>query len=63
MTKKILYGTRNFEAVTADNGYYVDKTKFIEKLESLGANFEVFFDSIILTERFIRQYNVGMSGI
>lgn len=43
MTKKILYGTRNFEAVTADNGYYVDKTKFIEKLESLGANFEVFF--------------------
>ena len=42
MTKKILYGKSNFEALIQDNGYYVDKTRFIEKLESLGADYLLF---------------------
>ena len=42
MTKKILYGTSNFEAVITDNGYYIDKTHFIEKLENLGAKYLLF---------------------
>jgi len=42
VTKKILYGTSNSEAVVTGNGYYVDKTRFIEKLESLGAKYVLF---------------------
>lgn len=42
MTKKILYGKSNFEALIEGNGYYVDKTHFIEKLESIGADYLLF---------------------
>jgi len=42
VTRKILYGKSNFEALIQDNGYYVDKTRFIEKLESLGADYLLF---------------------
>ena len=42
LTKKILYGKSNFEAIIQNNGYYVDKTRFIEKLENLGADFLLF---------------------
>jgi len=42
MTKKILYGKSNFEAIIEGNGYYVDKTHFIERLESIGADYLLF---------------------
>ena len=41
-TKKILYGSSNFEAMIQDNGYYVDKSNFIEKIEQLGAKYLLF---------------------
>jgi len=33
---KIPYGLANFETLATDNFYYVDRTNFIEKMESLG---------------------------
>ncbi|GAB1348104.1 ATP-binding protein [Ignavibacteriales bacterium] len=42
MKKKIPRLTANFESLVLDNGYYVDKTEFIQKLENL--NFpNIFF--------------------
>ena len=42
MKKKIPRLTANFESLVLDNGYYVDKTVFIQKLENL--NFpNIFF--------------------
>ncbi len=35
MKKRILYGNANYEEVVADNGYFVDKTHFIEPLEKV----------------------------
>jgi len=35
MRKRILYGVANYEEVVAKNGYFVDKTQYIEKLESI----------------------------
>jgi len=35
--KKIPYGTANYEKIKEQNFYYVDKTEFIEKIESLGS--------------------------
>ena len=32
-TKLIPYGMMNFVAIREDNNYYVDKTRFIEKIE------------------------------
>ncbi len=40
--KKILYGKTDFSYMIRANGYYVDKTQFIEKLETLGAEFLTF---------------------
>lgn len=42
MTKKILYGSSNFEAMVQNNGYYVDKSRFIEEIEKLGAKYLFF---------------------
>ena len=33
--KKLPYGISNYEELVEDNYYYVDKTPYIEKLESL----------------------------
>ena len=33
--KKLPYGISNYEELVKDNYYYVDKTKYIEKLENL----------------------------
>ena len=33
--KKLPYGISNFEELVKDGYYYVDKTKYIEKLENL----------------------------
>jgi hypothetical protein len=40
--KKILYGTSHFPSLIRDNGYYIDKTRYIEELEGLGANYLMF---------------------
>ena len=33
MRKRILYGNANYEEIVSKNGYFVDKTQYIEKLE------------------------------
>jgi hypothetical protein len=40
--KKVLYGDSNFPYMIRENGYYVDKTRYIEELERLGANYLMF---------------------
>ena len=41
--KKIIYGESNFKKININNDYfYVDKTRFIEKLENLGDSFLIF---------------------
>ena len=40
--KKIPYGEGNFATLKEDNNYYVDKTKYIEILESLGSKYLFF---------------------
>ena len=41
--KKIPYGLANFESIKEDNQYYfVDKTKYIEKIENLGSDYLFF---------------------
>ncbi len=40
--KKILYGKSDFTYMIQANGYYVDKTHYIEKLEALGAEYLMF---------------------
>jgi len=35
MKKRVLYGNANYEEIVRDNGYFVDKTHYIEKLETL----------------------------
>ncbi len=67
MTKKILYGTSNFEAVISDNGYYVDKTQFIEKLESIGAKYVLFlrprrFGKSLFISTLEHYYDVNRAG-
>jgi hypothetical protein len=41
--KNILYGVSNFADIITRNGYYIDKTMFIEKLEQLNLDFAFFF--------------------
>jgi len=35
MKKRVLYANANYEEIVSDNGYFVDKTPYIEKLESV----------------------------
>ncbi len=35
MKKQVLYGTANYEEIVRENGYFVDKTHYIEKLETI----------------------------
>ena len=53
--KRIPYGMMNFEAVRDDDCYYVDKTRFIEKIES--ANKFFFF---IRPRRFGKSLTISM---
>ncbi len=41
--KQILYGTSNFKEIINSNAYYIDKTKFIEKLENFASRQLFFF--------------------
>jgi len=36
MKKRVLYGTASYEEIVEKNGYFVDKTAYIEKLEEVG---------------------------
>jgi hypothetical protein len=36
MKKRVLYGTASYEEIVQKNGYFVDKTAYIEKLEDVG---------------------------
>ena len=41
--KKIIYGESNFRKIKINNDYlYIDKTKYIEELESLNESFLIF---------------------
>jgi hypothetical protein len=40
--KKILYGKSHFPSMIRENGYYVDKTRYIAELEGLGAKVLTF---------------------
>ncbi len=40
--KKIPYGIANYEKIKKQNYYFVDKTQFIEKIESLGSQYLFF---------------------
>ena len=53
--KRIPYGMMNFEHVRRDNCYYVDKTRFIEKIED--ANKYFFF---IRPRRFGKSLTLSM---
>ena len=53
--KRIPYGMMNFVAVREDNCYYVDKTRFIEKVEK--ANKYFFF---IRPRRFGKSLTISM---
>ena len=53
--KRIPYGMMNFVAVREDNCYYVDKTRFIEKVEK--ANKFFFF---IRPRRFGKSLTMSM---
>ena len=35
MKKRILYGVANYEEIIAENGYFVDKTRYILELEMI----------------------------
>jgi len=35
MKKRILYANANYEEIVAENGYFVDKTHYIAKLETV----------------------------
>jgi len=35
MKKQVLYGVANYQEVVLENGYFVDKTHFIEQLEMI----------------------------
>jgi len=35
MKKRVLYANANYEEIVSDNGYFVDKTSYIEKLETV----------------------------
>jgi len=67
MTKKILYGKSNFEAIIEGNGYYVDKTHFIEKLESIGADYLLFlrprrFGKSLFISTLEHYYDINRAG-
>ena len=40
--KKIPYGLSDYKRIKSENYYFVDKTKYIEKLENLNENYMMF---------------------
>ena len=62
--KKIPYGVQNFADIADQNYYYVDKTRFIEKLENLGEKYLVFlrprkFGKTLFVDTLSRYYDIN----
>jgi hypothetical protein len=56
MNKKVPYGLSNFESIIKGNYLYVDKTQFIEKIETSGTHYISFFRP----RRFGKSLSVSM---
>ncbi|KLO24558.1 AAA family ATPase, partial [Marinitoga sp. 1155] len=64
MRKKIPYGEQNFERVIMQNYYYIDRTEYIEKLESLNEKNIVFlrprkFGKTLFLDTLAKYYDVN----
>ncbi|NUV00555.1 hypothetical protein XO12_10855, partial [Marinitoga sp. 1154] len=64
MKKKIPYGKQNFEWVIMQNYYYIDRTKYIEKLESLNETNIVFlrprkFGKTLFLDTLAKYYDIN----
>ncbi|KLO23592.1 9-O-acetyl-N-acetylneuraminate esterase, partial [Marinitoga sp. 1197] len=64
MRKKIPYGEQNFERVIMQNYYYIDRTKYIEKLESLNEKNIVFlrprkFGKTLFLDTLSKYYDIN----
>ena len=53
--KKIIYGVSNYKMAREDNYLYIDKTKYIEKLEDLNEKFLIFCDHGDLVKVYFSQ--------
>ncbi|KLO24275.1 9-O-acetyl-N-acetylneuraminate esterase, partial [Marinitoga sp. 1197] len=64
MRKKIPYGEQNFERVIMQNYYYIDRTQYIEKLESLNEKNIVFlrprkFGKTLFLDTLSKYYDIN----
>ncbi|KLO21239.1 AAA family ATPase, partial [Marinitoga sp. 1155] len=64
MRKKIPYGEQNFERVIMQNYYYIDRTEYIEKLESLNEKNIVFlrprkFGKTLFLDTLSKYYDIN----
>ncbi|NUV00122.1 hypothetical protein XO12_08490, partial [Marinitoga sp. 1154] len=64
MRKKIPYGEQNFERVIMQNYYYIDRTQYIEKLESLNEKNIVFlrprkFGKTLFLDTLAKYYDIN----
>ncbi|KLO22969.1 9-O-acetyl-N-acetylneuraminate esterase [Marinitoga sp. 1197] len=64
MKKKIPYGEQNFERVIMQNYYYIDRTEYIEKLESLNEKNIVFlrprkFGKTLFLDTLAKYYDIN----
>ncbi|NUU99265.1 hypothetical protein XO12_03850 [Marinitoga sp. 1154] len=64
MRKKIPYGEQNFEWVIMQNYYYIDRTEYIEKLESLNETNIVFlrprkFGKTLFLDTLAKYYDIN----
>ncbi len=61
--KKLPYGVSDYERIIKDGYYYVDKTKYIEKLENLAEPYIIFlrprkFGKTLFTSMLENYYDV-----
>ena len=64
--KKLPYGISNYEELIMDNYYYVDKTKYIEKLENIAEKRIMFlrprkFGKTLFTSTLENYYDIKKS--
>ena len=62
--RKIPYGLQNFEKIMTENYYYVDKTKYIEVLESMSESYVLFlrprkFGKSLWLDTISRYYDIN----
>ena len=56
MNLKMPYGISNYEELITENYYYVDKTKYIEKLEELPEKRIMFYAQENLERHYLQVY-------